>query len=152
MPRKRISDRTKLAATLLARREIPYSDAKLMTEDQINSLYEFHHNVHHSSAGKQTVVEDVDHFSNLEPMLIRAHLEQTKRDLREIAKSKRLRKANEEFHKSWAKLETFQREENDKILARIFNEGLGPGTKRRLRSRGFDKTRRRKMSGKVVKR
>jgi predicted ATP-binding protein involved in virulence len=142
MRRKRISDRTKLAATLLARGDIPYDHAKLMTEDQIISLYQFDHNIRY-----ETEHEDRDKFWNLAPLLIRTHRAKTKLDLREIAKSKRLRKANEQFKKTFAMLEAFQREENEKIIARVFNKGV-----RKLRSRGFDKTRRRKMSGEVVKR
>jgi hypothetical protein len=147
MPRNRISDRTKLAATLLARGDIPYDHAKLMTEDQIISLYQFDHNILY-----ETQHEDRDKFWNIAPLLIRTHRAKTKLDLREIAKSKRLRKANEEFHKGWAQLEARQREETDKIVARVFDESvIAQRPKRKLRSRGFDKTHKRRMDGTVVK-
>jgi hypothetical protein len=148
MGRKRITDRVRLAATLLARGEIPYDDAKKMTADQLISLYEFDHGIFY-----ETEHEDRDKFWNLAPLLIRTHRAKTKLDLSAIAKSKRLRRANEEFHKSWAKLEARQREETERILGRVFNESvIAQRPKRKLRSRGFDKTRKRRMSGKVVQR
>jgi hypothetical protein len=143
MSRKRISDRTKLAAALLARGDVPYDHAKLMHEDQLISLYQFDHGILH-----ETEHEDRDKFWNIAPLLIRTHRAKTKLDLRAIAKSRRLRKAHEQFRKSFAMMEAFQREENEKIAARIFNEGIT----RKIRSRGFDKTRRRKMDGTVESR
>jgi hypothetical protein len=164
--RKHISDKTKLAATLLARGEIPYNHAKLMTAAQIISLYEWHHNVHHSAAGKQTVVENVDHFSNLEPILIHAHLERTKLDRKIIAKIKRMRPrapAPVEFFPRTmeairAGLEEGMRNAYDRTRhpPDRYSENYGAidwkaKPKRKIRSRGFDKTRRRTMRGKVVK-
>src|SRR5262249_53629299 len=64
----------------------------------------------------------VDEFWNLTPMLISAHRENTNQDAKNIAKSKRIR-----FHGM-----------KDK--------------KRKIRSRGFDKTLRRKMDGTVTRR
>jgi|SRR5262245_22421541 len=82
--RKRISDRTKLAATLLALHDVPYEHAKLMSEDQIISLYHWDHNALHAFEGG-------DEFWNLTPMLIAAHRQKTKLDAAKIAKSKRIR-------------------------------------------------------------
>jgi hypothetical protein len=147
--RRRISDRTKLAATLLDRGDIPYNDAKLMTASQIISLYHFDHNMFHESGHP-----DRDKYWNLKPRLIREHREKTKRDAAIIAKGRRIRR-------DWAKLEALQRIETEKIVARVFNsdapldmysKNYKNKPKRKIRSRGFDKTRRRKMSGKVVER
>jgi hypothetical protein len=83
----------RLAAALLARGEIPYLDAKLLTAEQLNSLYQFHHNIRHAEDGS-------DHFSNLEPMLIATHRERTRKiDVPAIAKGKRLTLKHEEFRR-----------------------------------------------------
>lgn len=93
MTRAYLSMETRLASTLLARGEIPYLDAKLMTAAQIISLYQFHHNIRHAEDGP-------DHFSNLEPMLIAPHRERTaKIDVPAIAKGKRLTKAQEDVRR-----------------------------------------------------
>lgn len=139
MSRKRISNRTKLAAITMLHFGIPYTHAKLMTDDQINSLVHWHHSVHHVAQGQQTIVPDVDHFSNLEPMLIAAHREQTKRDRKVIAKIKRIRK-HQHHRSAWI-------DHGETILAGI----RLAARKRKLQSRGFDKTRKRKFGGgKVV--
>ena len=195
MSRKRISDRAKLAALTMLHFGIPYLHAKLMSDDQINSLVEWHHNVHHSAKGKQTVVEDVDHFSNLEPMLIAAHTVQTKRDIATIAKIKRTRKklvdappgfllqvadaARRGFEEGARHAHDRIKQPRDRYsenydaidwaadqlksydsLAVLKSEGqpydpwapIRDKPKRKLRSRGFDKNRRRTMRGKVVPR
>lgn len=86
MKRKHISLKTKLAAALLARGEVSYQHAKLMTADQMISLYHFDHNIYASHDGG-------DHFSNLTPMLIRDHREKTaKVDIPAIAKGKRIQR------------------------------------------------------------
>jgi len=132
--RKHISWKTRCAAALLSTFQCRnmYDDAKQMTEDQFLSLFHWDHNILHS-----TEHEDRDQFWNLTPMLIRAHREKTKSDAAIVAKSRRIRK---------------------KLLA----DGLMPPgihaatehlfTKRTLRSRGFDKTLRKKLDGTVVKR
>jgi len=189
MSRKRISKDAKLAALTMLHFGIPYAHAKLMSDDQINSLVEWHHNVHHSAKGKQTVVEDVDHFSNLEPMLIAAHTVQTKRDIATIAKIKRTRKklvdappdfiltaadalragfqkGCEDAYDRVKQLPDLYSENYNAIdwdavnwptnLAVLKSEGqpYDPWApirkKRKIRSRGFDKKRRRTMRGKVV--
>jgi len=193
MHRKRISDRAKLAALTMLHFGIPYAHAKLMTDDQINSLVEWHHNVHHSAKGKQTVVEDVDHFSNLEPMLIAAHTTQTKRDIATIAKIRRTRKKmvdappgfllqvadairggfeqgarnaydhikqprdrySENYDAiDWAadKLKTYDSLAVLKSEGKPYDPWAPIRGKRKIRSRGFDKTRRRTMRGKMVPR
>lgn len=93
MARAYIPYPSRLAAALLARGEIPYLDAQRMTAEQLNSLYNFHHNIRHAEDGG-------DHFSNLEPMLIAPHRERTRKiDVPAIAKSKRIAKAHEEFRR-----------------------------------------------------
>ena len=154
---------------------IPYAHAKLMTDYQINSLVEWHHNVHHSAQGKQTVVPDVDHFSNLAPILIAAHLEQTKRDLKIIAKIKRTKRkgitigdvplgaGNDALISVGDAIASGFRQGLRNAYERIVAEEARkakaggvlrhwPKVKRKIRSRGFDKTKRRTMRGKVVPR
>lgn len=89
MPRKRdhISMETKLASALFALGQIPYEHAKLMTADQIISLYHFDHGILHSQGG-------TDDFWNLTPLNIIDHRRKTaKIDVPQAAKSKRLMKA-----------------------------------------------------------
>ena len=86
--------------------------------------------------------ENRDKFWNLTPMFIMAHRRKTKTDAKVIAKSRRIRAkymsnnptAVEQFSKEWAKYE----------------RGMKP--KQKIRSRGFDKTLRKKVNGKVEKR
>lgn len=86
MSRTHISFKTKLASALLALGHIPYNDAKVMTTDQMLSLYHFDHN-------KFAAHDGGEHFSNLEPMLIHNHRKKTaKIDIPAIAKSKRIRR------------------------------------------------------------
>src|SRR5215471_17438026 len=157
-PRKYLSWKTKCAAALLCVRydpPIPYDDAKQMTEDQFLSLFQWDHNILHES--KQ---EDRDEYWNLTPMLIKAHRSKTKKDLKTIAKGKRIRAAWENAplgagnralismaDSISAGLRTELRRNPD-----LYSDGWKRiWGKRKIRSRGFDKTRRRKMSGKVVK-
>lgn len=91
MTRKHISLKTKLAAALREMAHIPRADAELMTEDQVLSLFQWHHTVYHTDSA------DDAHY-NLEPMLIRAHRERTaKIDVPQIAKTKRISRAQAEF-------------------------------------------------------
>jgi hypothetical protein len=138
--RKHISWKTKCAAAVLAFNQlnhgkhqddpyfVPYRDAKQMTEDQFLSLFHFDHNMLHSYGS-----EDRDSYYNLTPMMIRAHREKTKQDAKIIAKSRRIRAG---------------------LLGGSAREaGSNPvRSTNRLRSRGFDKTLRKKMDGTVLKR
>ena len=130
--RKHISWKTRCAAALLSTFQCRnmYDDAKQMTEDQFLSLFHWDHNILHS-----TEHEDRDRFWNLTPMLILAHREKTKSDVKVVAKGRRIR----------AKMR------NDGLLMNVPLE-VGEPTPRRLRSRGFDKTLRKKLDGTVVKR
>jgi len=160
--RKHISWKTKCAAALLDGMLVRerfglyprrwYDDAKRMTEDQFLSLFQFDHNILH-----ETEHPDRDKFWNQTPRLIAEHRSKTKQDAKVIAKGRRLR-------------------ENPLVLmAEVVSAGLAEGArhayervnspsdtayrdgwdriwgKRKIRSRGFDKTRRRKMDGTVVK-
>lgn len=140
--RKHISDRTMLAAMLFERGDVPYEHAKQITADQMISLYHRDHNIYHSWGGG-------DHFTNLTMTLIADHREKTRRDAKIMAKSRRIR--------SWyspvgsaapvltpAVTRPPTKGEDKRGLA----EKL---PKRKLQSRGFDKTLTRKFSGKVVK-
>lgn len=106
-----------------------------MTEDQFLSLFHFDHNILH-----ETGHPDRDAFWNLTPMLIQAHRTKTKADAKVIAKGKRIRK----------------RDEVTQQLLAVLGDGTAVQKDyeryHKLRSRGFDRTRRRKMDGTVVKR
>jgi len=81
----------KLAAALREVVKIPHAHAKLMTAEQIISLFQFHHIEYHATEGS-------DEHWNLEPMLIAPHKERTaKIDVPQIAKTKRIAKANDDF-------------------------------------------------------
>jgi len=92
--RQHISTETKLAATLLQLRDdagnplIPYCDAKLMSADQICSLYNFdHYPIPKANGGS-------DHPSNMVPLGIMAHRKKTAEvDVPQIRKADRLAKA-----------------------------------------------------------
>jgi len=77
---------TKLASALLALGHVRYEDAKLMTQDQIISLYQFDHGILHA-------IDPINEFWNLTPMLVKDHREKSRRDTSIIAKVKRLRQA-----------------------------------------------------------
>lgn len=135
MRRKAIPWKTRCAAALSGAcpscgfRYLPYEDTKQKTEAEFLSQFELHHNIFHESGHR-----DRDLYWNLTWMLIKAHREQTKRDLATIAKGRRIRR------KQW-----------EHLLA-MSGQTREPALLRKLRSRGFDKTKRRKMSGKVVPR
>lgn len=86
---KRMTDRahinltTKLASALLALGHIPYSHAKLMSAEQIISLYQFHHNILHSTV-------PINEPWNIEPMLYVEHRKRFPIDAAVAAKIKRL--------------------------------------------------------------
>ncbi len=99
--RGHISFKTKLAATLCEMltddgtgklvKIIPHEDAVKMTEDQVLSLFRFDHGLYHAQDGS-------DEFWNLTPMLIEAHNVKTRqRDNPQMAKTRRIEKAQEEF-------------------------------------------------------
>lgn len=177
MKRKHISWKTRCAAALIAPCRncgyalLLYDDAKKMTEDQLLSLLHWDHNILH-----ETGHEDVDKYWNLTPLLIKEHREKTKTDAAIIAKGRRIR-----FKDTWLQIDAELRKEvgNDKALVEVAREAYWAGRcqgaeqankswseeanrpggalqwrkpRRKLRSRGFDKTKRRKMDGTVVKR
>lgn len=82
--RAHINLKTKLASALLALGHIEYSHAKLMSAAQIISLFEFHHNILHST-------EAINEFWNIEPMLLVEHRRRFPIDAAIAAKIKRLR-------------------------------------------------------------
>lgn len=137
--RGHISWKTKYASALLALGDVPYVDAKQMTEDQIISLYHLDHNMLHSSEH-----EDRDRFWNLRPMMIRWHRQKTKADVKIVAKSKRIQERERLSHIQYRMLkgETLGLEEQEFLSKR----------KSRIKSRGFDKTLRKKLNGRVEKR
>lgn len=91
MKRGHISYKTKLAAALRELAQIPHAHAKLMTADNIISLFQFHHIEYHADSAN-------DAHYNLDPTLIRAHRKRTaKIDVPQIAKTKRISVAQAEF-------------------------------------------------------
>ena len=81
----------KLAAALRELLEIPYEHARLMSAEQIISLVEWHH-IHYHADG-----HGVEHW-NLDPLLRSGHKARTaKIDIPQIAKTKRISKAESEF-------------------------------------------------------
>jgi hypothetical protein len=127
--RDHISFKTKLVAALCSLLHvdeegrlvpiIPYEDAKNMHEDQILSLFHFDH----FPVAKAFDGPDV-HW-NLRPILIKPHREKTKKDVKEIAKGRRITAHNEEFRR--------------KVLAKAFGEleQTSSKPKKKIKSRGF---------------
>jgi hypothetical protein len=145
-PRKAIPQRTKTVAALRALAEtmrvekdgklvpvITHAQAKRMTEDEIEALFQWDHNVHHAIGGC------IQHW-NLTPMLVAQHAVKTaKQDIPQIAKTKRLEKATEEFRR--------------KLLAKTGSEPETAETKKqthKMQSRGFQQWR--NFKGEIVKR
>jgi hypothetical protein len=91
--------------------------------------------------------EGVEHFSNYTPMLIAQHREKTKRDAKIIAKSRRIRSRGPALPSILAVAEELVKTGNTTITQAEFSKRV-----RKMQSRGFDKTRRRKVDGTVVKR
>lgn len=148
--RKHISWKTKCASALLFASPMMYDDAKNMTEDQFLSLFEWDHNMFVSSGH-----EDIDKFWNLTPLFRKAHREKTKQDAKIIAKGKRIRAKNKPIPPVvWEVGPTIGAYWMDRKTGQLYEYYDGGKRKRvsKIRSRGFDKTRSRKMSGKVVKR
>ena len=114
-----------------------------MTENQFLSRWHFHHNKYHAWGSG-------DHFTNLTPLLIKEHREQTKHDAKIMAKSRRIQKRREQLISRYVAMGAY----HDTLGGgRVFREVFKrEKPKRKIQSRGFDKTRSRKMSGKVVKR
>lgn len=90
--RSHISLKVKLAAALLQLGHIPFSQAKRMNADQIIALYRFdHYPIPHAQDGP-------DEPWNLQPLLAGTHDWKTaKVDIPQIAKTKRITKAEEAF-------------------------------------------------------
>ena len=152
MARKSLSLKTRLASALLALGHIPYADAKEMTADQLISLYHFDHGMLHESEHPQR-----DMYWNITPRLIKAHRDKTKQDAAIIAKGRRIRKRQllVEVGHMLARAVEDHRASPSEAVAEALTEGFVRGVrfqKRKLRSRGFDKTRRRRMDGTVTKR
>jgi hypothetical protein len=144
--RKRISDRTLAAAALLALGKIPYEHAKMMGETNFLSLWVRDHNILHSSEHP-----DRDEFWNLTPMLLAEHREKTKRDIKIIAKSRRIRKqVCGRHHGSETQCATATAAPGQPLAETHSMDAGRPF--RKLRSRGFDKRYKRRFDGTVVKR
>lgn len=134
-PRQHVSLTTKLASALLEIGDVPREHAKLMSAEQIISLYQFDHTELHAFGGSI-------HFTNLKPTLILPHREKSKHDKSITAKADRLDKSAAEHRARLAvkagapTSDQFQRRKR-KIQSRGF-----PKTYRPLRSRKFDQANR----------
>lgn len=152
MKRKHISWKKKYACALLALGDIPYAHAREMTADQMISLYHVDHGILH-----ETENENVDQWWNLTPRLISAHRIKTKQDAKIIAKSRRIRARflKKELEKHGLEIRPIPPVQR---LLQIGEQELkkrklgGWDAKRTIQSRGFDKTLRKKLSGKVERR
>jgi len=155
--RKHISWKTKCACALMevdwlrsviyGKRLVPYDDAKQMTETQFLSLWQWDHNKLFAFGGG-------DHFTNLTPEPIMVHREKTKQDAKIIAKSRRIRAKNTPTTpiidwKIGPTIGAYWMSQDGQLYK---YEGGKPRRVSKIRSRGFDKTLRKKMSGKVEKR
>src|SRR5258708_10808167 len=77
-------------------RAVSYEPSKLMTADQIISLFHFdHYPIRHADGGP-------DEPWNLPPRLIKAHRVKTKRDVKEIAKGRRIEEKWQTFNRAVA--------------------------------------------------
>ena len=142
--RKHISWKTKCAATLaqleyLRRPGLNYEEVKTLGQKRFLKRWHFDHNILH-----ETGHPDRDEFWNLTPMHVKNHVEKTKRDAAIIAKGRRIREREEEF---------IREARRGRVLLELLpREPPDNRSRRKLRSRGFDKRFRRKMDGTVVKR
>jgi hypothetical protein len=140
-PRKKIPLKTKLAAALcnMLHEEdgqlvpvIPRDKAKTMTEDEVLAVFHFDHDIHHAVGGQ-------DAHWNLTPRAVEKHRQKTaKRDIPQIAKTKRLEQAQEDFRR--------------KVLAKTgqITEKEETKQKAKIKSRGFQQWR--NFKGEIVKR
>jgi len=148
-----------------------------MTPAQIISLYHFDHNIYHESGHPDRNV-----FWNLTPRLIKQHRDKTRLDVKVIAKGRRIRRKLAEHQRTPADKSGQQGTIADnpvQLMADAISAGLRQGArdaygrlshpldlyserykdidwnqkpKRKIRSRGFDKTRTRGFDGKVRRR
>lgn len=96
MSRKEPTLTAKLAAALRELLQIPHEHAKLMTDDQVISLVQFHHIEYYATGGS-------DEHWNLEPLTIKGHKTRTaKIDVPQIAKTRRITAEHEEFRRRLA--------------------------------------------------
>ncbi len=92
MKRRKPNLTTKLAACLaelqwLRGDPIPFGQLKMMSADDLCSLYHFDHAELH-------ILTSNDHFTNLTPRLIRPHREKTKRDVKDLAHGRKAARAH----------------------------------------------------------
>ncbi len=143
MTRKAISKDEKLASALLELQRlrgdpIDRESAKAMTAAQIVSLFQFDHDAGYVAHGAD------NHPTGLTPLLISEHREKTRKDKGIIAKCARVSKAHEAFR---SRLLSKQNGDGEEMVKGRRKKGGAT-----LRSRGFDKSKRKLMSGKVVER
>jgi 5-methylcytosine-specific restriction endonuclease McrA len=79
--------RTQLAAMICAWLDLPHEQAKAMTEEEIRGLIDLDHWPHRKADGGQ------DAHWNLRPMLRPEHAAKTKRDHKDMAKERKVRRA-----------------------------------------------------------
>jgi hypothetical protein len=138
MKRKHIPLKVQLAAALLEKLDghnrplIPYEDSKQMTADQIISLFQLdHYPVRHADGGS-------DHPSNLTWRWIGEHREKTKRDVKEMAKSKRIRRKRKITGEV---LTAMSEQEFSQLMSDLQADIRAQKRKRKIPSRPFPKGR-----------
>lgn len=103
-------------------RAIPYDDAKKMTADQVISLFNFDHGIHHAIGGQ-------DVHWNYTARMIKQHREKTaKVDRPQIEKTKRIVKATREYEAA-----------RNRMGDDLPEPTREPKPKVKMRSRGFGK-------------
>lgn len=168
MDRKHISWKTRYASAMLMLYPDMYEHAKLMGESNFASLFQDDHNILH-----ETNHPSRDEFWNLTQRFIAEHREKTRQDLKIIAKGRRIRQQNHYLIIN-REMREYACENPERALAEAFMQGKFAGQDqanklwkdeanrpggavrwarppRKIRSRGFDKTLKRKMDGTVVR-
>lgn len=103
-------------------RAIPYEDAKKMTADQVISLFQFDHGIHHAIDGEHI------HWNYTARMIAEHRIKTSKIDRPQIDKTKRIVEEQDAFRA--------------RMLAKSTGEQSRPATpKAKLQSRGFQGSR-----------
>lgn len=121
-----ISFKTKYAAALRIIGGIPYLHAKAMHEDQLISLFDYHHDIQHGLKPNDPMI---NHHSNGTPMLRPEHKARFARDNAAVKKVTRLNRASDAAvnrllaKQAGAPLERTSRWPSRKIQSRGFQRG-----------------------------
>lgn len=131
MARKHIRERTLRAATIVAWLELDHDTAKEMTEAEILGLIEYDHFIPHAQGGPDT------HW-NLFPLFRQDHKIKTTKDLANMAKERKVKRANEQHKQTMqAKTEVI----TDLVTVTLNEDGYIVKRRSRWPSRKFPKRR-----------